>query len=201
MAKKQTAVTAPVEKYDAATLTTLHGLYKEILIGVLKGAEKWAAVRATYTVGGIVIIPLKKEASGLFTSDWIAAFRARVGRELTVEEVTREKKYAQNEFSRGTKDPNAKPITRGANANKGKTDGKTPETPAGTPEASPGMVASIEQLATRSKAISAGIVAFQNHITAAKVRLPALGIETLGSLTEETEKLSAEIAAILATFK
>lgn len=197
MAKK-IAVT-PVETLDKAQCGRLDKLYVDIIANVLKGAEKWASVRAEFTVAGMIIAPLKKEASARFTTAWCADVRKRKGSELTVDEVTREKKYAQNEFSRGTKDPNAKPATRKAQTDGKKTDAQKPgKTDASATQPTPGMVASIEQLASRAKSIATELVAFQNHLTGAKVKLPTQGQEMLGALSESVAKLNEETTAILA---
>ncbi len=203
MAKKQS--TTPVETLSVDQKQIASKFFLENATQTFKGAAKWAVIRGMFVVGGIIIDDIKAELAALNRQTWIDLKRKNKGEELTLEEIEQTKKTANSDFSRGVADPAVK--TRKAQTTKDKKDADAKavkeaqdkaKTGAGATEVKPSVVHAAEMLATRAKAISTELVAFQNHLTGANVRLPTQGEAMIGALSENVAKLNEEIGTMLA---
>lgn len=187
MAKKQTSVAVNV--LSSAQKSEAVAFFTENAATHARGAPRWAAIRAMFITAGVVDKDLKAELATINRKVWVEKARADKGTELTVDEIDRIKKIANADFSRGVRDPNAKPKTRGAQTNSvtsnngngaTKNDGSVPHSVL--------MADTLKRLAVRATGMEASLVQYQQLS-----RLPKQVVAAFGDLAENVAKLIEDI--------
>lgn len=161
-----------------------------------KGAEKWAKFRALAMNGDQIVPGRKQQLAEIYRAKWLKKKAKMLDRELTVEEVILAKKAANADFSRGMRDPDAKPTNKGPQAGQNAAQSGAATGQASPPGDSavipPSVARMVEDVMVRVKSIQAEMIQFQ-----ANVRVPQQGAAMVGDMAEQLNLLHDQVAAVI----
>lgn len=167
-------------------------------------AEKWAILRSLARNGAEVDKVRKQQLAEWYRAAWIERAKKQAGDAWTDEMLDATKRTANADFSRGMRDPAAKPKPKGPQTaqNKPTSDAaaKDGDTLAETQQRSATGDFARQQAAkdilVRVKSVQAEMLQFQTN-----VRIPKQGQALIGDIAEQMAKLHEQASALVAAFE